>query len=458
MKVIVCGAGQVGTNIARHLATENNDVTVIDQSTELVKRVTETLDVQGLTGFASYPDVLEQAGAGETDMLIAVTYTDEVNMVACQVAHSLFNVPTKIARVRAQTYQKPIWADLFSRDHMPIDVIISPEVEVARAVNNRLMAPGSFDMIPLADGLLKVIGVRIEDDCPIVNTPLRQLTTLFPDLHITVISLTRAGRTMAPDPDDQLMVGDEAYFVSEADHVSRAMAAFGHEEPEAHRIIVVGGGNIGLFLAQEFEATRNDLSTKVIELDRDRARLIAQRLKDTTVINGSALDLEILEEVNIAQADTIVTVTNDDEVNILSSLLAKRNGCPRAITLVNNNSFEPLIATLGVDVVVNPRAITVSTILQHIRRGRIISVHALREGAGEVIEVEALDTSGAVGKPLKDIRLDKGIVIGAIVRGKDVILPRGETVIKAKDHVVLFATSSAVKKVEKLFAVGLEFF
>jgi trk system potassium uptake protein TrkA len=458
MKVIVCGAGQVGTNIARHLATEHNDVIVIDQSPELVRRVTETLDVQGISGFASYPDILEQAGAGEADMLVAVTYADEVNMIACQVAHSLFNVPVKIARIRAQSYQKPIWADLFSRDHLPIDVIISPEIEVARAINNRLMAPGAFDMIPLADGRVKVIGVRIDHDCPIVDTPLRQLTTLFPDLSLTVIAIIRDGKVIVPSPEDQLLVGDEAYFVADADHVVRSMAAFGHDEPEAHRIVIVGGGNIGLYLAQEFELLRQDLSTKVIEIGKERATFIAQQLNETMVINGDALDLEILEEVNIGQTDTIVAVTNDDEVNILSSLLAKRNGCKRAVTLVNNQSYEPLISTLGVDVVVNPRTITVSTILQYIRRGRIVAVHALRDGAGEVIEAEALDTSGAVGKPLKDIRLDKGIIIGAVVRGEDVLVPRGDTVIKAKDHVILFAASDAVKKVEKLFAVGLEFF
>ncbi|MEJ2120404.1 MAG: Trk system potassium transporter TrkA [Alphaproteobacteria bacterium] len=458
MKVIVCGAGQVGTNIARHLATEHNDVIVIDQSPELVRRVTDTLDVQGLAGFASYPDVLERAGASDADMLIAVANADEVNMVACQVAHSLFNVPTKIARVRAQSYQKPIWADLFSRDHMPIDVIISPEIEVARAINNRLKAPGAVDMIPMADGLLQVIGVRLEDDCPIVDTPLRQLTTLFPDLHLIVITIIREGKVIVPEPEDQLLVGDEVYFVAEAEHVVRSLAAFGHEEPEAHRIVIIGGGNIGLFLAQEFEQTRSDLTTKVIEVERERATQIAEQLKETMVVNGDALDLEILEEVNIGQTDTIVAVTNDDEVNILSSLLAKRNGAKRAVTLVNKLSYEPLIASLGIDVVVNPRAITVSTILQHIRRGRIIAVHALREGAGEVIEAEALDTSAAVGKPLRDIRMDKGIIIGAVVRGEEVLLPRGDLEIKAKDRVVLFAAAQAVKEVEQLFAVGLEFF
>ncbi len=458
MKVIVCGAGQVGFNIARHLATENNQVTVIDQSPDLVRKVTNTLDVRGIVGFASYPDVLEQAGAGDADMLIAVTHADEVNMVACQVAHSLFNLPTKIARVRAQSYLQPIWSDLFSRDNLPIDVIISPEIEVARAITHQLQAPGAFDMIPLADGKVRVIGVRVTDDCPIIDTPLRQLTTLFPDLHMIVVGIIRDGRTIVPTGDDQMLAGDEVYFAVESDHVGRAMASFGQEETEAHRIIIVGGGNIGLFLAEDIEKNHPTVTAKVIELGAERAELVAQALSDTVVINGDALDPEILDEANVGATDTIVTVTNDDEVNVLAALLAKRSGCRRAITLVNNQTYEALITTLGIDVVVVPRAITVSTILQHIRRGRILTVRSLRDGVGEVIEAEALDTSSVVGTPLREIKLDKGIIIGAIVRDGEVLVPRGDTVIRVKDRVVLFAASQAVKKVEKMFAVRLEYF
>ena len=458
MKVIVCGAGQVGFNIGRHLATENNQVTMIDQSAELVRKVTNMLDVRGVVGFASYPDVLEQAGAADADMLIAVTHADEVNMVACQVAHSLFNLPTKIARVRAQSYLQPIWADLFSRDHLPIDVIISPEIEVARAIVHRLQAPGAFDMIPMADGKVRVIGVRVDEDCPIIDTPLRQLTALFPDLHMIVVGIIRDDRTIVPTADDQMQPGDEVYFVVQSEHVGRAMAAFGHEEAEAHRIIIVGGGNIGLFLASEIEKHHPAVDAKVIELGRERAELVAQALSDTVVINGDALDPEILDEANISATETIVTVTNDDEVNVLSALLAKRSGCQLAISLVNNPTYEALITTLGIDVVVVPRAITVSTILQHIRRGRILSVRSLREGVGEVIEAEALDTSSVVGSPLKEVKLDKGIIIGAIIRDDEVVMPRGDTVIRVKDRVVLFAAPQAVRKVEKMFAVRLEYF
>jgi trk system potassium uptake protein TrkA len=458
MKVIVCGAGQVGFNIARYLASEKNDVTVIDQRPDLVGRISDSLDVKGMLGFASHPDVLERAGAADADMVVAVTFADEVNMVACQVCHSLFNVPTKIARIRNQSYLNPIWRDLFSREHMPIDVIISPEVEVARAMIRRLQVPGAIDVIPFADGKVMVIGTHLSADCPVVDTPLRQLTELFPDLAIFVVGIIRNETMIVPTGDDHLLPGDDIYFVAEAGHMARALAAFGHEEKEARRFIIVGGGNIGLFLARELEEHYPDVNLKIIEIDADRARFAADSLSRSVVLNGDALDREVLEEANVAATETIVTVSNDDEVNILSALLAKRYGAQRAMALINNMSYGPLVGSLGIDVVVSPRDVTVSTILQHVRRGRIRAVHSLREGRAEVVEAEALDTSPLVGTPLRDAKLPPGIVVGAIVRGDTVIIPRGDSVIRANDRVVIFAASGLVKKVEKMFSVRLEFF
>ena len=458
MKVIVCGAGQVGFDIARQLSGEHNDVTVIDQSPEQVRRINDNLDVHGLVGLASHPDVLEEAGAGEADMIIAVTFTDEVNMVACQVAHSLFNVPTKIARVRAQSYLRPIWADLFSRDHMPIDVIISPELEVARSAERRLEVPGAFDMIPFGDDKLRLIGVRLTDECPIVDTPLRQLTELFPDLNIVVVGIDRAGQMIVPTGDDQMLVGDEVFFVSDKEHVSRALSLFGHEEKEARRLIIIGGGNIGLFLAESMERDHPSVRIKVVELNRERAEYVAERLERSVVINGDALDSDILIEANVANTETVVAVADDDEVNILASLLAKRYGCKRAITLINTGTYEPLINSLGIDVVVSPRNITISTILQYVRRGRIHSVHTLREGFGELIEAEALETSELVGRPLKEVKLPPGVLLGAIVRDGEMICPRGSTVVQTKDRVVLFAAEDVIHQVEKMFSVQLEYF
>lgn len=458
MKVIVCGAGQVGSNIARYLASENNDVTVIDQSQRLIQVLTDSLDVKGMVGFASNPDVLEAAGAGDADMIIAVTFSDEVNMVACQVAHSLFSVPTKIARVRQQSYLQPIWADLFSRDHLPIDVIISPEIEVARAVIRQLQVPGAQDMVSMGDGKVKIIGVRCGEDCPVVNTPLRQLSNLFPNLHMTVVCIIRDDLPFVPDGNEQMLPGDTVYFAVDSDHASRAMSAFGHDEPEARRIVIIGGGNIGLFLAQQLEIEHPGVKVKMIESNAERAEKVAGALKRATVLRGDALDVSILKEANIGNAETVVAVTNDDETNVLASLLAKRHGCQRAMTLVNKTDYDSLMTTLGIDVVVSPRVLTVSTILQHVRRGRIRAVHSLGNGFAEIIEAEALETSSLVGPLLRDADLPAGVIVGAILRGDQVILPRGDTEVEANDRVILLAMASSVKKVEKLFSVRLEFF
>ncbi|WP_119165482.1 Trk system potassium transporter TrkA [Algihabitans albus] len=458
MKVIVCGAGQVGFNIARYLASENADVTVIDISPDLVQRISDSLDVSGLVGFASHPEVLKQAGAADADMVIAVTYADEVNMVACQICHSLFEVPTKIARVRHQSYLDPVWSDLFSHDNLPIDVIISPEIEVARAISRRLSVPGAFDAISLADGRISLIGVHVLEDTPIINTPLRQLTELFPDLNISIVGIERDGKGMVAHGDSELQPGDDAYFVCDSEHLTRALLTFGHDERQARRVVILGGGNIGLNLAQIMEQEQPEVQLRLVEMDKQRAELVAQTLKRSVVIHGDALDLEILGECNIGSTETVIAVTNDDEVNILASLLAKRHGCMRAVTLINSTSYGQLVGPLGIDTVVSPRGITVSTILQHVRRGRIRAVYSLSEDLGEIIEAEAMETSRLVGKPLRDAKLPAGVVVGAILRDEEVMVPRGDTVIRAGDLVTIFAASNAVKKVEKLFAVKLEFF
>ncbi|MDC0073489.1 Trk system potassium transporter TrkA [Alphaproteobacteria bacterium] len=458
MKVLVCGAGQVGVSIARHLASEKNDVTVIDLDPELIKKVNESLDVQTVVGPASQPDILESVGASDAEMLVAVTKDDEVNMVACQVAHSIFNVPTKIARIRSQSYLAPEWQDLFSRDNMPIDVIISPEIEIAKAVTRRLHVPGASDIISFADDLVYVIAISIDNNCPLIDTPLRQLTELFPDLHLRVFAISRNDKVFTPNGDDQMLNDDEVYFAVESSQVQRAMTAFGHNEQEARRLVILGGGNIGLYLTSELLSQEQNLSIKLIEKNTKRAEKVVETIPNAIVINGNCLESEILAEANVSKAEAVVAVTNDDQVNILSSLLAKQEGSGRVMTLVNNSTYSPLIRSLGVDAVINPRAITVSKILQHIRRGRIRAVHSLRDGLAEIIEAEALETSPLVGKTLKDIGMPEGIIVAAIVRGKEVIIPQGQTEIINKDRVILFAKKEMIKKVEKLFAVRLDFF
>ncbi len=458
MRVIVCGAGRVGYSIARRLSQQRNDVLVIDQSVELVQNMTETLDVQGLVGFASSPEVLDEANAAEADMIIAVTVSDEVNMVACQVAHSLFNVPTKIARVRNQAYLGKAWSDLFNRDNLPIDVIISPEVEIADAIRRRIELPGAFDIVPFAGGEIVALGVTIAEACPVVDTPLRQLQSLFPDLELTVIGLIRGSKVVVPAADDMMLAGDKAYFTCGREQIERALGVFGKDTKAGGRIIITGGGNIGYFLARGLEKAGLARAVSVLEVSRDRAEVLSQLLPNVAVLQGSALDSELLDEIGVSEAERIVSVTNDDEVNILGGLLAKKLGTSKAITLVNNPAFSPLLGSLGLDVVIDPREITVSKILGEIRRGRIRGVYSIEDGQAEIIEAEALDTSALVGQSISKAKLPDGIRIGSILRNGRVLSARSDTVIQAKDRVVILCMSDLVKKVEELFAVRLEYF
>ncbi|MCT8974163.1 Trk system potassium transporter TrkA [Microbaculum marinisediminis] len=458
MKVVICGAGQVGFGIAEKLAAENNDVSIIDRAPELIQSITETLDVRGFVGHGAHPDTLAQAGAEQADMLIAVTLHDEVNMIACQVAHSLFNVPTKVARIRAQSYLAPHWRDLFSREHLPIDVIISPEVEVGEMVLRRLALPGATDTVTFADGQVVVAGVYCDENCPIVDTPLRQLTELFPDLKALVIGIQRGERFFVPDSSDSMLVGDVAYFAADRDQVRRTLGIFGHEEAAASRVVIVGGGNIGFYVAREIEARQRSARVKVIESSRKRAIEVADDLRRTVVLHGSALDEELLREADVADADTIVALTNSDEVNILACVMGQKLGAGRSLCLINNRGYPDLTRSLGISAYVNPRQITVSKVLQHVRRGRIRGVHSVQNGAAEIIEAEALETSPLVGKPLRELDLFDGIRIGAIYRGEEVIIPRGDTYIQPHDRIVMAAMADQVRKVEQMFRVSLEFF
>ncbi|MBO6719648.1 MAG: Trk system potassium transporter TrkA [Rhizobiaceae bacterium] len=458
MRVIICGAGQVGYGIAERLSAEQNDVSVIDTSPELIRMVRDSLDVRGFVGHGSHPDVLEMAGAAEADMIIAVTLYDEVNMVACQVAHSLFNVPTKIARIRAQSYLEAHYLDLFSRDHMPIDVIISPEIEVGEMVLRRIALPGATDIVRFGDNKIAMLAIECLEDCPVVNTPLAQLSELFPDLPSTVVGVTRNGRLFIPRSADQLVTGDLAYVVTSKDQVRRTLGLFGHEEKEATRIVIAGGGNIGLYVARSIETRESRTKVKIIESTRERAVAIADQLRRTVVLHGSALDQKLLLEADIEHAELMVALTNDDQVNILSSVMAKRLGCKANLALINNPTYHEFTGMLGIDAHINPRNITISRVLQHVRRGRIRAVHTIQRGAAEVIEAEALETSPLVGAPMRDLELPDGVRIGAIFRDGEVIKPSGALKIKPKDRVVIFAMASAVKQVEQMFRVSIEFF
>ena len=458
MRVIICGAGLVGYGIAERLSLEGIEVTVIDTNPALVQRVREALDARGLHGHGSHPDVLAQAGAQDADMLIAVTQVDEVNMIACQVAHSIFEVPTRIARIRSQSYLNPEWNDLFTRDHLPIDVIISPELEVGEMVLRRIALPGATDVVSFADGHVAMVAIECLEECPVINTPLSQLTELFPDLPSTVVGISRGGHLFVPRSSDQLMAGDLAYVVTTKDQVRRTLGLFGHDETEATRIVIAGGGNIGLYVARALEQKQSRTKVKLIENNHARAVAVADQLRRTVVLNGSALEQKLLLEADIDHADLMVALTNDDQVNILSSVIAKRLGCKSNLVLINNPTYHDFARTLGIDAHVNPRAVTISRVLQHVRRGRIRAVHNIDRGAAEVLEAEALETSPLVGPPLNEQDLPDGMRIGGVYRDGQFIRPSGTLRIKPKDRVVIFALANAVRQVEQLFRVSLEFF
>lgn len=458
MKVLICGAGQVGYSIASYLAIEDNDVTVVDSNPYLISQINDDLDVNGIVGHIPNPDVMDRAGADQADMIIAVTNSDEVNMVACQIGHSLFSIPKKIARIREQSYLDPAWSNLFSRAHMPIDVIVSPEVIVANDIFKRLSVPGTTYVIPLAKGKLHLVGLICYNDCPLLDTPLRQLTQLFPDLNAEILAIHRDNKPIIPNADECMLAGDEVYFVVDTNHLRRAMVAFGHNEQEARRLVILGGGAVALYLVKMLHNYDPGLQIKIIESNQERAQYLSEELDDVIVLYGDGLDKELLEEAGIGATEAMIAITNDDESNILGSLLAKQYGAERVITLINKNAYMPLVGPMGIDAVVSPRAITVSNIMQHVRRGRIKELHNLRDGFAEVIEAEATDASGIVNIPIQEMNLSSDIRFGAIIHKGEILMPRPETVIKPGDQVIILAAKGKAPEVEKLFSVQVDLF
>lgn len=458
MKIIICGAGQVGWQIARHLSGERNDVTVVDSNEELVRRATDQLDVKGVTGFASYPQVLERAGAEDADMIIAATHADEVNMVTCQVAHSVFGVQRKIARLRAQSYLDTLHADLYRRDHLPIDVVISPEKEVAEAALQRLQAPSTFDIESFLDDKAQLFGVVLDEECPVLNTPLRQLTDLFSTLRALVVGVRRDETLFAPAPRDQLFVGDQVYVFCHTEDVRRALEIFGKKHSRQARVVIVGGGNVGLAVARTLENRSERVRVKVIEKSRVMAEKAADALERTIVLNGDGLSADLLAEANITKADAILTVTDDDKTNLLTAVRAKSMGCPLSISLINDPTLLPLLGPLNIDAYINPRSTTVSSILRHVRHGRVRSVYSIGDAEAEVLEAQILKTAHMAGRIVRDIGFPEGVLMGPMRKGDKVIIPNGTTRIEEGDIVTFFALSQDVPAVERLLQVSIDYF
>jgi len=458
MKVIICGAGQVGWQIARHLSGEKNDVTVVDVNADLVRRATETLDVQGVVGFASHPDVLERAGARDADMIIAATYSDEVNMVCCQIAQSAFNVTRKIARIRAQEYLDTAYSDVYNLDRLAIDVVISPEREVAEAALQRLAAPATFDTEMFMSGRAQLLGIALAEDCPVINTPLRQLNELFPTLRAIVVGVRREGRLFAPDPGDQLLPEDQIYIFTNTQDVNRCLEIFGKKNQKQERVVIIGGGNVGLGVAKALETRTERTRAKIIEKDRPTAERAADALERTIVLHGDGMDMDLLMEASIDRADAVLAVTDDDKTNLLVAVRAKQAGCRLAIALVNDPTLAPLISALDIDAYINPRATTVSSILRHIRHGRVRAVYSIGNAEAELIEAQVMSTSPMSGRLVREIEFPEGVLVGAVMKGEKVMKPTGDLRIEAGDVIAMFAMTKDVPEVERLLQASIDFF
>ena len=455
MNIIICGAGRVGYSISKQLSAQGHSITVIDQSSEFIQKINETQDVKGVVGRATYPSVLEKAGAEDADMIIAVTQNDETNMVICQVAYSIFKINKKIARLRGQEFLGGKWGKLYGESNLPIDVIISPELEVAKSLQRKLEAPGALDSVPFVGGKIKVLEIDIDKKCPLVNTELSKLTQKFPDLKANILGVIRGEKFVILKKKDKILFNDKAFVVINASQINKTLSAFGHEEKMAKKILIIGGGNIGFNLAKNLENDSDDVRVKIIEKNKDRAELIANELNNTIVINGDGLDEDVLKEANIEEAETILSLTNDDEDNIMVSVLAEKNNPnKRTIALVNKQNYSLLQSSLKINDLVDPRQTTISTILKHVHKGTIETVYTLLDGEYEFIEAEVLETSELISKSIKDSNLPKEIRIGAVVRNKEVIIPKSDFKFEKKDLVVFLTKREHLEKVESLFRIS----
>jgi trk system potassium uptake protein len=452
MEIIICGAGRVGFNLARYLSRYDNHVTVIDNDPDLIVQLNERLEVKAICGHACAPEILRKAGAESADMIIAVTQSDEINMVTCEVAFSLFGVETKIARVRNRSYLDPRWSKLFSPQHLNIDFVISPEYEVAQSIARALVVPGVREAVPFGGERVQLVAIRCTQDTPLANTPISHFTTTFPSLNIVVVGMIRAEHQWIPKDNEILQKGDKLYYVVSTQDLHASLEAFGYASTESKRTLILGGGNIGLLLAQTLAEGAHGHGVTLIEKDEARAEQVAESLTQGIVLCGDALDKEVLLEAGVATAQTVIAVTADDKVNGLAAILAKRLGANLSLALINAVSFEPLVSSLGVDAIINPGKVTVSKILQYINRQRMSSVYSLGSRLGEVIELEVCDGSSLVGLTASDLEISGGLKMVAIVREDEVYLQTGILSIQTGDSVIFMVSPQAHSKIEKHFS------
>ncbi|GAB6908792.1 TrkA-N domain protein [Desulfosarcina cetonica] len=454
MKIVIVGAGEVGFHIASRLALENKDVVVIDANPEALKRLSESIDVQTINGSGSSPSILEEAGIHEAEIMLAVTDSDEVNLVACLVADILAPTTKKLARLRGADFDR--YHNAFKSNTPHIDTVINPEIEVVRTIQRLMSVPGAVDVGEFADGRIKFVGLYLDPGSRLADVKLSDLPAVIPEDRPLIAAIVRDDRLIIPKGNNHLRGGDLVYFISEEKKLFRHLSIFDKHATPVKRVLIVGGGRIGYRLARQLEA--QSLSVKVVERRAARCEHLAERLNRTVVLHGDGSDQGLLIEENIHDADLVVTLTGDEETNILAALLARRLGAKKTITQINKFSYFPLMSTIGIEQVVSPRLSAINTILQHIRRGKVLSAISIKGEEGEVMEAVALPTSGIVAKPLKKIAFPKGSMVAGIIRREKIIIPTGDSIIEPEDRIIIFATRKAIPGVEKILAVKLEYF
>ena len=457
MKVIICGAGKVGTTIAKYLSEEKHQVVLIDENKEKLDDLSSKMDIQTVEGSLVNPRVLEQAGAKGADMLICVTRNDERNMIACTEAHALFNIPFNICRVQSDFYKGEYLNTL--QKEMSIDVMISTEEEVAKSIFRNLKIPAALDLIPFNKEKISFLGLKCLTKAPLAGIKLENFKEIIPDFSIAIACVVRQEEVIFPSGELYIMPDDEVYFMVENKYVKRTLELFGHEKNPARKLVIFGGGcKQGMTFAQLLEEADFDGNVSFIEKNLDEAQLLAEKLKETLVINGDGLSEDILQEVQIDSTDITVALSDDDEENILFSLMAKKNGVHKSFALINKPLYASLTSNLGLDVIVDPNVVVIATILRYIQKGRIKAVYPLRSGWGELMEIEALETSRITGTPLGEIQMPEGVSVVGILRDKTLMIGTSDLVITAGDTIFCLAKNGQIKEVESLFSAGLFFF
>ncbi|HHJ13079.1 MAG TPA: Trk system potassium transporter TrkA [Gammaproteobacteria bacterium] len=457
MKIIILGAGQVGSSVAQNLSSEANDITVVDHRADILRDLQDRIDIRTVAGAASHPEVLMRAGAEDADMILAVTNSDETNMIACQVAYTLFHTPIKIARVRAPEYLR--YPRLFSQEALPVDVLISPEQLVTDYIQRLIEQPEALQVLDFANGRVQLVAVRAVRGGPLVGQELCELRQHMPGVEARVAAIFRRGSAILPEGNTVIEADDEVFFIAAHEHIRAVTSELRALDKPVRRVMIAGGGNIGLRLA---EAIESHYQVKLIDCDPETARRLSERLERSIVLMGDAADEELLVDENIENTDVFCALTNDEEANILSAMLAKRLGARKVMSLINRPAYVDLVQSDAIDIAVSPQQATIGSLLTHVRRGDVVVVHSLRRGAAEAIEAVAhgdAKTSRVVGRTIEEIRLPPGTTIGAVVRGDQVLIAHHDTVIQSEDHVILFLIDKRqIAEVERLFQVGVTFF